>query len=125
MITQRCACLQNQIVNGGSTRACKGSGDLESILGVWPQRQCVGKVSECHQAFELVIAVSAAAEHPQRQINFGRSPLEQRHAHAKTNRLCISSQPPSPLFLPALACDEVSSGRPDLSFSSIFGRSSG
>ena len=36
-----------------------------------------------------------------------------------------SNQPPSPDFLPALACDEVSSGSPSFSLASIFGRSSG
>src|SRR5262249_61410953 len=86
--------------------------------------QYAAKISGRNQRLDLVVAVGAAAENPQRQIDFCRSLFEQRRAHTKTYRSSNCVQPPSPLFLPALACDEVSSGRPSLSFSSILGSSS-
>ena len=40
-----------------------------------------------HQAFELVIAVGAAAKHAQRQIDLGGSLFDQRRITRKTYRL--------------------------------------
>src|SRR5262245_28945302 len=116
--------LENQIFADGPTLPTKGTGDFESLWGVSAQRQYVAKIGERNQALDLVVPVWAATENPQRQIDFCRSLFEQRRAHTKTYRLSNGVQPPSPLFLPALACDEVSSGRPSLSFASILGSSS-
>ena len=54
----------------------KGPVILSSIFGVRLQCHHIGDIGECYETFELVIAVSAAAEHPQCQINFGRSLFE-------------------------------------------------
>ena len=84
------------------------------------QTQPIAEIGKHHEAFKFVIAVVAATEHPQRQIDLGRSILDQR------NRQNVP-YPPLPAFLglAASAAEEVSSGKPTLSFCSIFGRSSG
>ena len=68
--------LEHQIVRDRPAVAGKGPGDLELIFGAGCEVEHVGDVGECHQTFQLVIAVSAAAEHAQRQIDFGRSLFE-------------------------------------------------
>jgi len=77
----RCNRFANQIIDGRSRLAGKGAGNLESILR-GSQRQRVRYIGEYDQAFELVIAVSAAADHPQCQIDLGGSLFDQRRAHA-------------------------------------------
>ena len=98
----------------GGERTC----DFETGLKRRLQSERVGKIGESYQTFQIVIAVGAAAEHAQCQIDLGGSPFDQRCAHAR----CY---PPLPFFLPALAWEEVSSGKPFFSLASIFGSSSG
>ena len=102
----------------GLSRAWAANQQLEFAAA--RQTQAIAEVGKHHQAFKLVIAVVASTEHPQRQIDFGRGVLDQR------NRQNIP-YPPLPAFLglAASAAEEVSSGKPTLSFCSIFGRSSG
>ena len=45
--------------------------------------QSVAEVGERHQAFDLVIAVVAAAQHPQRQIDLGRRVFDQRNGQGQ------------------------------------------
>jgi len=82
--------------------------------------QAIAKIRERNQAFNVMIAVGAAAKDAQRQIDFGRRAFNERSGWPRTH-------PPLPTFLlfAASAAEEVSSGNPALSFSSIFGRSSG
>ena len=122
-LAQRGERFEHQIV--GNRPACGGErpGDVERGIAARLQAERVGEVGEGHQAFKLVIAVGAAAEHAQCQIDLGGSLFDQRRVTRASRRR--HAQPPSPLFLPALACDEVSSGSPFLSLASIFGRSSG
>ena len=99
-----------------------------------------------------MIAVGAAAEHREREIDLGRGVFDEschaqtfirrrelvaipaaRNAECPAQRPGIAAiaatseaaQPPSGFFLPALAAVEVSSGRPVASFCLILARSSG
>src|SRR5262245_59006194 len=75
--------LENQIFVYGPALPPKGARDFESLCGGRAQRQHVAKIGERNQALDLVIAVGATAENPQRQINFCRSLFEQRRSHTK------------------------------------------
>ena len=86
-LPQRTERLENQIVGHRPALAGERSSNFKSILGIWLQCQHIADIGEGHQAFKLMIAIDAAADHPQCQIDFGGSFFEQRRAHAMTRRL--------------------------------------
>ena len=78
---QRGRRLEHQIVGDGPARRGKGADDLQRRIAARLEIELVGERGESHQAFQFVIAVVAAAEHAQRQIDLGRS-LFSELAHA-------------------------------------------
>ena len=58
--------------------AANGPVMSSAVVAARLQGERVGEVGERHQAFELVIAVGAAAEHAQCQIDLGGSLFDQR-----------------------------------------------
>ena len=73
--------LEHQIVGGRPARHGKRADDFQDGIGARLEIELVGQRGERHQAFQFVIAVVAAAEHAQRQIDLGRS-LFSELAHA-------------------------------------------
>ena len=79
----RARALQHQIV--GDRPACGGERTAHRPSVAAPpgcKREPIGHARERHQAFELVIAVGAAAEHAQRQIDLGRRRVRPARAAA-------------------------------------------
>ena len=86
------------------------------------ETQAIADARENDQGFELVIAVGAPAADFERQVDLGG----RRFDECATRRMPLVAQPPLPgFFFAASVAEDVSSRSPDLSFSSIFLRSSG
>ena len=99
---------------------------VEAAAGREPQG--VADAGEHDQAFDLMIAVGAPAEHAQREIDLGGRPLDarcrsDRSRHGSLAAALARAQPPPPgsLALAASVAEEANSGRPVFSFCWIAG----
>ena len=75
---QRGQRLEHQIAVGRPAGGGERPADIERAIAAGVQRERVRQIGEGDQAFELVIAVAAAAEHAQCQIDLGGRRVDQR-----------------------------------------------
>ena len=120
-VAERTRGLENEILVGRSCRTRARTVHDERKWRTNLEHQAVAGARKAHQAFELVIAVGAAADDAQRQVDLGKGRFGKVRSGANLSDL--EAHPPSPGFL--ASADDVSSAKPDLSFCSIFTSSSG
>jgi hypothetical protein len=90
MPTQFSKRFENEVVVNRPAFACKWPGYFQAVGRGRFKRQCIGEVGKGHQAFELVVSIGAPAEHAKSEVDFGKCPLGQWRAHAKSLSLRIN-----------------------------------
>ena len=128
LLGQRARGLEHEIVVGRSRGRGGRAAHRQRQRAAGHQGQTIAEtvaaVREHDEAREPVIAVGAAAEHGERQIDLGRRGFGELDARRPAARR--KSYPPLPGFFGLASAAEVSSGDiPDVSFCSIFASSSG
>ena len=76
---ERARRLQHEIVGARPRLRGMGPAQRERKLAARRKAQTVAEAGKRDQAFNLMVAVGAAAEYPQRQIDFGRRVLDERN----------------------------------------------